>query len=81
MNRIGNCGCSEQREGTLPGGALNASETSAVRSGIAQYVRLGDGNRTFLSFAEKYAYLRGKAACSDGAITFPCCSSTTQSCG
>jgi hypothetical protein len=81
MNRLGLCGCIETPQATSPGGALDASETAATRGGVAQYAQLGPSKRTFSSFAEKYAYLRGKAACSNGTITFPCCSSTTQTCG
>ncbi len=64
-----------------PGGALDASETTAVRGGIAEHVHRGSPcNITFTSYEEKYRYLRGKAACSQGTIKFPCCTTTTQAC-
>ena len=78
MNRVGECGCSPTP--TLVRGGLDASETIAIRGGVAEYAQFGPYKRSFLSFAEKYSYLRGKAACSGGAIQFPCCSATTQAC-
>ncbi len=56
---------------TLIGTALDASENTAFRGGKAVYAQLGalsvaaGGTITpkFSTYAEKYAYYRGKAAC------------------
>jgi hypothetical protein len=58
---------------TLYGTAADASDTTQTKGGKAIFVRIGEpANLKFTSFAEKYAYLRGKSACSDGTIPFPC---------
>ena len=62
-----------------PGGAANASETTAVRGGLAEYVHRGNPcGIKFNSYAERYRYLRGKAKCDE--IPFPCCTPTTLAC-
>jgi hypothetical protein len=81
MNRVGECGCAEVPKAITHKGGRDASETAAVRGGVSEYVHFGAGKKTFSTYAERYAYLRGKAACSGGTITFPCCSATTSTCG
>ncbi len=78
----GTCNCAEVPKTVSPGGATDASETSATRAGVAEYSTRASVtcNVTFSSYAERYRYLRGKAACSNGTIPFPCCSATNLAC-
>ena len=55
---------------TLTGSATNASENTETRAGAAIYVSLGASRSTFSTYAEKYAYLRGKANCTT--TNLPC---------
>lgn len=46
------------------GGALDSSQTTEKKEGLAVYEsRKNETNIKFKSYAEKYAYLRGKAVC------------------
>ena len=65
------------------GGAKDASETTAIRGGIAEYVDRGAAcGIKFNSYEARYRYLRGKSAPScNNNVTFPCCTTTTTSCG
>ena len=51
----------------LTGSALDASETSETKKGRAVYTYVASkpdcASYKFKSFAEKYAFIRGKAAC------------------
>lgn len=55
---------------TLTGSASDASDKTETRAGTAVYVSLGAGRTTFSTYAEKYAYLRGKANCTS--TNLPC---------
>ncbi len=73
------CPCRETAKNTSPGGAKDASETTASRGGVAEYAYRGNAC-TFSTYADRYRYLRGKAACNPATITFPCCTATTLAC-
>ncbi len=46
------------------GGSLDSSQTTETKQGLAVYVsKAGESNIKFKSYAEKYAYLKGKAVC------------------
>ncbi len=46
------------------GGSLDSSQTTETRQGLAVYEsKKNEQNIKFKSYAEKYAYLRGKAVC------------------
>ncbi len=46
------------------GGSLDSSQTTETKQGLAVYVsKAAETNMKFKSYAEKYAYLRGKAVC------------------
>ncbi len=53
------------------GGALDASERTETKQGTAVYVsKAGETPLRFTSYAEKYAYMRGKSNCTGS--SFPC---------
>ena len=52
--------CSEPK--TITGTALDANETTELKGEKAVYVSLGTPT-TYKSYAERYAYLKGKASC------------------
>jgi hypothetical protein len=57
------------------GKSAGSSDTTAERAGTALYVSKGDPSAStplrFSSYAEKYAYYRGKAHCVEGSA-YPC---------
>ncbi len=55
---------------TLTGTANDASDKTETRAATAIYVSSGPVRSTFTSYAEKYAYFRGKANCTS--TNFPC---------
>ena len=53
------------------GGAQDASQKTETKQGTAVYVsKAGESPLRFSSYAEKYAYMRGKANCTGS--SFPC---------
>lgn len=60
---------------TITGTASDSSEKTQIKQGLAFFVSKGvptaDTPLRFSSYAEKYAYYRGKAACVNGS-TYPC---------
>lgn len=52
--------CNEPK--TLTGSAVDANEGTALKGEKAVYVSLGTPT-TYKSYAERYAYLKGKANC------------------
>jgi hypothetical protein len=57
------------------GNSASCAETTAVKAGTALFVSKGGPSAsaplTFKSYAEKYAYYRGKAHCVEGS-SYPC---------
>ncbi len=57
------------------GNSASSAETTAVKAGTALFVSKGEPTAsvplTFKSYAEKYAYYRGKANCAVGS-SYPC---------
>ncbi len=58
---LGSCGCDEVPKTTTPGTAFDASETVAKKGNQAFYQSIAISRVT--TFAEKYAWLKGRAAC------------------
>ncbi len=59
--------CNEPK--TLTGTALDANETTAAKGDKAVYVSLGAPTpATYTSYAERYAYLKGRASCTGTCI-------------
>jgi len=58
--------CNEPK--TITGSALDANETTAVKGDKAVYVSMGGSAAVFKSYAERYAYLKGKAQCTGACL-------------
>jgi hypothetical protein len=56
----------------VKGTADNSSKNTEIHNGKAIFVSKGNGpNLQFKSYAEKYAYYRGKSTC-EGGPAYPC---------
>ncbi len=63
---LGTCGCTDVPKTTTPGTALDASETVEKKGNQAIYQSIAVSR--FATFAEKYAWIKGRAACTGSTL-------------
>jgi hypothetical protein len=67
-SQLGTCGCTDIPKTTTPGNALDASDITVKRADQTTYTFFGSSKTTFESFAEKYAWMKGRATCTDSSL-------------